>query len=398
MSNPLQNPEFFANPYPAYAELRGSCPVQKIRTGRTTTSYLVTGYAEARAAFTDPRLSKNATAFFADKPSQRNLHPALSQTMLDSDPPEHTRMRRLVTKAFSTATVQRLRPYIQQVTDELIDAFLPHGRADLVEEFAVPLPVTVICEMLGVPEQDHKAIREWSAELFAAGHPDRIDAATHTLADYMTDLVQAKRRTPDSGLLADLLAARDNGDQLSESEVVSLGLLLLVAGHETTANFIGNAVLALFQHPQALNRLRDHPDLLNGAVDELLRYDNPVNIATFRYTTKAITLGGVHIPAGEPVLISPTAANRDPDRFPVPNRLDLDRDAVRHLAFGRGIHRCVGAPLARAEADIALTTLLRRCPNLQLATPAEQLQWRPTRLVRGLESLPVTFSPGCPTR
>ncbi|HCA84131.1 MAG TPA: cytochrome P450 [Streptomyces sp.] len=393
MSNPLQDPQFFRDPYSAYANLRSSAPVQKVPTGSGGRySYLVTGHAEARAAFNDPRLSKDTARFFADKPSQRDLHPAVSQTMLASDPPQHTRLRSLVTKAFTRGTVDRLRPYIQQVTDDLVDDFLPRGRADLVEDFAVPVPVTVICQMLGVPEADRAAVRQWSNGLFAAGRPDQIDVASHAIADYMTELVEAKRQTPDSSLLNDLVAARDGEDKLSEFELVSLAVLLLVAGHETTTNFIGNAALALLQHPDSLVRLRNDPDLLDSALDELLRFESPVGIATFRYSTEALTLGGTEIPPGVPVLIAPGAANRDPRRFPDPDRLDLDRDANGHLAFGHGIHRCVGAPLARAEAQIALTTLFTRCDQLRLAVPAEDLQWRHTRLMRGLESFPVTFS------
>ncbi|MFD5074398.1 cytochrome P450 [Streptomyces sp. NPDC058371] len=398
MSNPLQGPEFHHNPYPAYAQLRSSGPVQKVPTGNGRYSYLITGYAEARAAFVDPRLSKNTARFFADQPSQRNLHPAVSRTMLATDPPQHARLRRLVTQAFTRGTVDRLRPYIQQVTTELVDAFLPDGRADLVEDLAVPLPVTVICHMLGVPEADRPAVRRWSNDLFAAGQPARIDAASHDLAEFMAGLVETKRRAPDDSLLTDLIAARDGRDALDESELVSLAVLLLVAGHETTTNLIGNATLALLQHPDSLAQLREAPELMGTVLDELLRFDSPVGIATFRYSTESLTLGGTDIPPGVPVLIAPGAANRDPAHFPDPDRLDLDREAKDHLAFGHGIHRCLGAPLARAEAEIALDTLLTRCGRLRLAVPAEDLQWRHTRLMRGLESLPVVFwhgrSPG----
>jgi cytochrome P450 len=393
MSNPLQGPGFLHNPYPEYARLRSCAPVQRVPTGNGRYSYLITGYAEARAAFADPRLSKDTARFFADKPSRRNLHPAVSQNMLATDPPRHARLRRLVTKAFTRGTIDRLRPYIQQVTTERVDAFLPDGRADLIEDLAIPLPVTVICHMLGVPEADRPALHQWSNDLFAAGQPAQIDAASHAIADFMAGLVETKRRAPDDSLLADLIAARDGRDRLDESELVSLAVLLLVAGHETTTNFIGNAALGLLQHPESLARLREDPQLLDTALDELLRFDSPVGIATFRYSTEPFTLGGTDIPPGVPVLIAPGAANRDPARFPEPDLLDLDRDAKGHLAFGHGIHRCLGAPLARAEAEIALGTLLARCGQLELAVPAGDLQWRHTRLMRGLESLPVRFQP-----
>ncbi|MEN8651349.1 cytochrome P450 [Streptomyces sp. 21So2-11] len=390
MSDPLQDPRFFANPYPTYAKLRGAAPVQKVPTGSGGRySYLVTGYAEAREAFADPRLSKNTARFFAGQPSRRDIHPAVSQSMLATDPPEHARLRTLVTRAFTTGAVARMRPYITGLVDTMLDEWPRHGPVDLVASLAVPLPVTVICQLLGVPEADRKSVREWSSELFAAGEPQRADAASHAIAGCMTDLIAAKRARPGEGLIDDLIAVRDGDDRLTEPELVSLAVLLLVAGHETTTNFIGNAALALVQHPDSLRRLREEPELLGGAIDELLRYDSPVGIATFRYSTEALTLGGTEIPAGVPVLIAPGAANRDPARFSEPDRLDLDRDTRAQLAFGHGIHRCLGAPLARAEAEIALRALITRFPGVRPAVPAEELRWRHTRLMRGLESLPL---------
>ncbi|MFD7714854.1 cytochrome P450 [Streptomyces sp. NPDC059814] len=392
MTDPLQDPRFFQDPYPAYARLRDTAPVQRVPTGSDGRySFLVTGYAEARAAFADPRLSKDTARFFAGRPSRRDLHPAVSRTMLASDPPRHTRLRRLVSKAFTTGSVERLRPYIQSVTDGLLDEWTPGGQADLVAGLAAPLPVTVICRLLGVPEADRPAVSAWSDELFAAGEPDRIDAASHALAEYLTALIAAKRRAPDGSLLHDLVLARDGEDRLGEDELLSLAVLLLVSGHETTTNFIGNAALALLQDPGSLARLLDEPETFDGALDELLRFDSPVGIATFRYSTEALTLGGTTIPAGVPVLISPGAANRDPARFVGPDGLDLGRDAGAHLAFGHGIHRCLGAPLARAEGEIALRTLFTRFPRLRLAVPAQEPDRRRTRLMRGLRSLPVTW-------
>ncbi|MFI1797375.1 cytochrome P450 [Streptomyces sp. NPDC020379] len=390
MSDPLSCPEFLHNPYPVYDALRSAAPVSRVTTGSSSRpSYLVTGYAEAKAAFTDPRLSKDTARFFAGLPSHRNLHPAVAHTMLATDPPQHTRLRRLVTKAFTTGAVARLRPYIEHTVDRLLDDLPVEGEADLVAALAIPLPVTVICQMLGVPECDRAQVRAWSNDLFAAGQPQRIDAASHAVAGYMADLIAAKRTEPDNSLLRDLITVRDEGDQLSEEELVSLAVLLLVAGHETTTNFIGNAILALLQHPDLLDRARANPGRIGSMLDELLRYDSPVGIATFRYSTEALTLGDTEVPAGIPVLISPGAANRDPSRYPRPDHPDADRDARAHLAFGHGIHRCLGAPLALAEAEITLRAVLTRFPGLRLAVAPEGLQWRRTRLMRGLESLPV---------
>ncbi|KNB53490.1 cytochrome P450 family protein [Streptomyces caatingaensis] len=390
MSDPLSCPEFLHNPYPFYDQLREAAPVQQVTTGSGgRSSYLVTGYAEAKAAFRDPRLSKDTARFFAGRPSHRNLHPAIAHNMLATDPPQHTRLRRLVTKAFTTGAVARLRPYIEHTVDRLLDDLPMDGEADLVAALAIPLPVTVICQLLGVPESDRAQVRAWSNDLFAAGQPERIDAASHAVAGYMADLIAAKRAEPDNSLLRDLITVRDEGDQLSEDELVSLAVLLLIAGHETTTNFIGNATLALLQHPGLLDHVRTDPCRIGNVLDELLRYDSPVGIATFRYSTEALTLGETEIPAGVPVLISPGAANRDPARYPAPDHPDTGRDARGHLAFGHGIHRCLGAPLALAEAEIALRALLTRFPGLRLAVAAEELRWRRTRLMRGLESLPV---------
>lgn len=390
MTDPTQDPRFLQDPYPTYAAMRSACPVQAVPSGSGgRLSYLVTGYAEAREALADARLSKDTSAFFAGKESKRRLHPAVAHNMLSSDPPEHTRLRKLVTRAFTTGAVAELRPFIARVTDDLLDQWPVGEPFDFVTGLAVPLPVIVICELLGVPEEDRPDIRRWSGELFAAGQPGVIDAASHSMADYMTYLIAAKRRHPGSSLLDHLISARDGDDRLNEEELVSLAVLLLVAGHETTSNFLGNAALSLLQHPAELDRLRQNPDDIPAALDELLRFDSPVSTATFRYTTEAVTLGGTDIPTGAPILVALGAANRDPERFPSPDQLDANRDAAYHLAFGHGIHRCVGAPLAKAEAEIALRAVLTRFPGLRLAVPPDQLQWRHARLVRGLTSLPV---------
>ncbi|POX43478.1 cytochrome P450 [Streptomyces sp. Ru73] len=393
MSAPLYGPVFFQDPYATYARLRSAAPVHALPPPRAggPVSYLVTGHAAARAALADPRLSKDTARYFADRPTGRRLHPALAHTMLATDPPDHTRLRRLVAPAFTAGAVARLRPYLDELTAGLTRDWRPGDTVDLVAGLAVPLPVTVICHLLGVPEADRAQLRAWSDQLFEAGAPDRIDAASHEVAAYFGRLVAAKRAAPDDGLLSALIAARDGTDRLGEDELVSLAVLILVAGHETTTNLIGNATLALLAHPDAAARLRARPELIPGALDELLRYDSPVGIATFRYATEPLTLAGTDVPAGSPVLVAPGAANRDPVRFADPDTLDLDRDAAGHLAFGHGIHRCLGAPLARAEAATALTALLTRFPALRLAAPTTQLRYRHTRLMRGLEALPVVL-------
>ncbi|MFC9325748.1 cytochrome P450 [Kitasatospora sp. NPDC057015] len=391
MASPFTDPAFYADRYPTYAELRNRSPVLRVPLdGGTGPAAVVTGFDQARAAFADPALSKDTARFFAGRPSGRSLHPALATTMLNSDPPDHTRLRRLVTRAFTPATVGRLRPHIGSLAEQLVEEWSPGQRVDLVEGFAAPLPVTVICQLLGVPTADRDSICRWSTDLFVTGDHRRIDAASHALADYLGELVTAKRRDPDEALLSALVAVRDgDGDRLGEQELVSLAVLLLVAGHETTTAAIGNAVLALLRHPEQLELLRSDPHRIAGAVDELLRYDSPVSIATWRWAPEPVRIGGTDVPAGSPVFVSPGAANRDPARFADPDRLDLEREARSHLAFGHGIHRCLGAPLARAEVEIALRVLLVRFPGLRLAEPVDRLRWRHSRLVRGLEALPV---------
>ncbi|MFJ1931629.1 cytochrome P450 [Kitasatospora sp. NPDC086801] len=391
MASPFADPAFYADRYPTYTALRKSSPVlQASLDGGASTATVVTGYDEARQAFTAP-LSKDTGAYFADKPSGRSLHPAIARTMLTVDPPEHTRLRRLVTKAFTPARIDGLRPYIRALADQLVGNWEPGTEVDLVEELAGPLPVTVICQFLGVPTTDRASIRSWSTDLFATGDHARIDGASHALAGYMAELIEAKRAHPDRSLLSDLIAVHDQDeDRLSEDELLSLAVLLLVAGHETTTAAIGNSVLALLQHPTELAHLRTSPHCIADAVDELLRYDSPVSIATWRWAPGEVELTGTKVPSGSPVFVCPGAANRDPTKFPDPDRLDLDRaNAASHLAFGHGIHRCLGAPLASAEVEIVLAVLLEHSPGLRLAVPADQLVWRQSRLVRGLVALPV---------
>jgi cytochrome P450 len=391
----LFNADFFRDPYPVYDKLRANSPVQRLdgAMGNLPT-WLITGYAEARAALTDPRISKDTRRFqhiFDQAGNKRNINPAVSATMLATDPPDHTRLRKLVAKAFTTDTVNILRPRIQQITDDLLDAIIPAGHADLIQTFAAPLPVTVISELLGVPESDRTNLRWWSNDNFAAGDPAVRDHASHAITDYMADLITVKRAQPGDDLLSALIAARDDTDRLSEHELVSLAVLLLIAGHETTTSLIGNAVLALLLNPEQHTALLADPRLLPAAIDEFLRHAPPVATATIRFTTQPITIGQVTIPADQVILVSLGAANHDPARFFDPARLDVTRDSAGHLAFGHGIHFCIGARLARTETGIALSSLLARLPGLQLAADPENLQWRHSRIMRGLESLPVRW-------
>ncbi|MER7989880.1 cytochrome P450 [Streptomyces noursei] len=405
----MESAEFSRDPYPLLAALRARGPVQRVRTGKDRTTWVVTGWAEARAALADRRLSKDTARFFADRPSGRDLAPAVSQSMLATDPPDHARLRKLAVAAFTPAAVGRLEPRIREIAEGLAvelgrSAGAAGGPVDLVEGFAVPLPIAVICELLAVPEADRAAVRRWSDDLFAAADPDTADRASHALAEYVAELIAARRAAPGDDVLSALIAARDAGDRLSERELVSLAVLLVVAGHETTTHLIGNGTLALLRDDALHARLRDEPGLLPAAVEEFLRYEAPVTLATFRYATEPFDLGGVRIGAGDVVLVSPGGANRDPARFDEPDAVRLARSGPGgHLSFGHGPHHCLGAPLARAEARIAFEVLLARFPGLRLAAGgrpgaegsdgAGGVTWRRTRLMRGPAQLPVFLGP-----
>ena len=386
--------EYFQDPYSAHARLREQRPVTPVIMPDGTSAWLVTGYAEARAALADPRLRKNMPG---RRPEPDSIFTALEMHMLNSDPPDHERLRRLVNKAFTARRVERLRPRITAITTRLLDDMSTlEGRAevDLLASFAFPLPITVICELLGVPVADRDDFRAWSATAVSDTAPPELSRAHATaLISYITALLAVKRREPADDLLSALIAARDDGDGLSENELVSMAFLLLVAGHETTVNLIGSGVLALLLNPAELARLRADPALIGGAVEELLRHVNPVNNATFRRAAETVEIGGVRISRGDLVLVALSAANRDPARFGDPDRLDLGRDSSGHLAFGHGIHHCLGAPLARLEAQIALAGLLARFGSIRLAVPPNSLRWRPSTLIHGLESLPVRLFP-----
>ncbi|AQZ70081.1 cytochrome [[Actinomadura] parvosata subsp. kistnae] len=380
---------FFQDPHPVYRRVREAGPVLPALAHRRLRVWLVTRYAEARELLNDPRLAKDsAGAMELFPPGTAGPYASsLSAHMLNSDPPDHTRLRRLVTKAFTAKTVSRLRPRIEQITDGLLDGMAEAGELDLIEAFAFPLPIAVICELLGIPAADHDVFRTWTAPFVAASSAEEMREAHAWMLAYLTDLVAAKRAVPGEDLLSELVHISDEGDRLSRDEVVSMAFLLLVAGHETTVNLIANSVLALIGAPAQLAALRADPALLPGAVEEFLRFDGPINIATLRFTTEPVRVGDVEIPADEFVFISLLAANRDPARFPDPDRLDVTRPGGGHLAFGHGIHYCVGAPLARLEAQIAIGRLLARFSGIELAAPV--LQWRASTLIRGPHTLPV---------
>jgi cytochrome P450 len=384
--------DFTRDPYRVYAALRARGPVHRIRTPDGTEAWLVVGYEAGRDALADPRLSKewkNASDSLGLTDGAAGRH------MLNSDPPYHARLRKLVSKEFSPRRIERLEPRVQQITDELLDDMLadPDGRADLVEALSFPLPMSVICELLGVPSLDRASFRKWSNEALTSTDPEQRLSAAATAADYLAGLLEEKRQHPGDDLLSALIHTTDeDGDRLATDDLLGTVWLLLVAGHETTVNLISNGVLALLSHPDQLAALRADPSLTGNAVEEVLRYDGPVETPTYRFTTAAIDIGGTTIPVGgELVLVALADADRDPARFPDAESFDIRRDARGHLAFGHGIHYCLGAPLARLEGRIAIRTLLQRCPDLTLDIHPAALTWRGGMLIRGPQQLPIRF-------
>ncbi|MFC8093880.1 cytochrome P450 [Streptomyces sp. NPDC057301] len=381
------------HPYDVYRRLRDTAPVHRIAGPDGSPAWLVTRYDDVREALADPRLSLDKR--HAGPGSYRGLAlpPALDANLLNMDPPDHTRIRRLVGRAFTPRRVEQLRTPIRRTADRLLDALGPHGTADLIASYAAPLPITVICDLLGVPDEHRRDFREWTDALVAPdpARPQAAKEAVVAMLGFFTRLLADKRTEPADDLLCDLIAVRDtDGDRLSEDELMSLAFLILFAGYENTVQLIGNAVLALLDHPEQLAALRADPSRIPFAVEECARYDGPALLAIRRFPTEDVTIGGVTVPTGDTVLLSLSAADRDPARFSDPDRLDLGRDASGHLALGHGIHYCLGAPLARAETEIALAALLERFPELALADG--DLRRRRSLRARGLLALPVTYS------
>jgi cytochrome P450 len=380
------------DPYEVYERLRTAAPVHPIRGTDGLPAWLVTRYDDVRAALNDPRLSLDKKHAREGHYRGLSLPPALDANLLNMDPPDHTRLRRLVGRAFTPRRTEALRAPIRATADRLLDALGPDGTADLVSAYAAPLPITVICELLGIPRSHRRDFRAWTDTLVAPDphRPEAAAAAVTAMAGFLRDLLAHKRKSPADDLLSDLIAVRDaDDDRLGEDELTSLAFLILFAGYENTVQLIGNTVLALLRHPAQLARLRREPDLIPAAVEEATRYEGPALLAMRRFPTEDLTIGGVRVPAGETVLLSLSAANRDPGRFPDPDRLDLGRDTSGHLALGHGIHYCVGAPLARAETEIALAVLLERYGHLELTgTPP---RWRSSLRARGLLELPVRY-------
>ena len=393
------------NPFPLFAQVRELGAVHEVTLADGHQAWLVVRYDAVRAALNDPRLSKDmhaALATGADLVAEGLPGPAFARHMLSVDPPDHTRLRRLVSGTFSPRRVEALRPRVQAIVDDLLDQISaqgPESRVDLVAAYAFPLPFTVICELLGVPEPERDALgRGLAGMLVPTSTPAqyaRAKEASDGVVAMLGELVRTKQQQPGDDLVSGLINARDGEERLDNQELLSTIFQLIVAGHDTTTSLIGNGVVALLRNPDQLAQLRNDSASIAAAVEELLRYDAPVPHATFRYAIEPVTIGDVTIPAGAQVVIGLAAANRDPDRYANPELLDMDRAESRHLAFGHGIHHCLGAVLARMEGQLAIASLLARFPEFRLAVPVEELHWDhgDGLVLRGLAELPIIPGP-----
>ena len=396
----LYGEQFKADPFPTYAQMRDEDPVC-YEQGLEGLIWFVTRRADVEVVLRDhkrfvkdwrnTRTAEERAQLSPESPLER----LLSQHMLNMDGPDHARLRGLVNKAFTARMVKNLRERVQGIADELLDKVQALGHMDLIDEYAFPLPIVVISDVLGIPSADRERFRLWSNTFIAPtyGQEDfhRAEKLMLEFTGYLRQVFAERRKEPRNDLITGLVHAEESGDTLSEDELFAMVILLIVAGHETTVNLIGNGALALLQHPEQLAKLKADPSLIEAAVEELLRYDGPVDRATMRFAAEDVELGGQLIQRGQAVAVALTSANRDPDQFAQPDEVDITRPDNRHLAFGFGVHYCVGAPLARMEGQIAINTLVQRLPNLRLTVPANELKWGTVPIIRGMKHMPVAW-------
>lgn len=396
----LFSPAFQADPFPTFAQMRTQDPVYelKVPTIAGRKYWVVTRYEDIERVLKDNKhFTKGLRYLLSAEELTRLPHvfTKLSNNMLNSDPPDHNRLRSLISMTFTPRLIERWRPRIQTIIDDLLDQVQEKGKMDLIEDFAFPLPATILIELFGIPDEDKPRFRVWSNRIVEAiGNLEailRLDALTVEFETYLHQLISEKRQHPSDDLLGQLIQSEAEGEKLSTQELISTVFLFLIAGHETTTNVISNAMLALLLHPDQMQLLRQDPSLINAAFEECLRYQGPLMKATHYWALEDIELGGKLLQRGDEIALMLASANRDPEVFTDPDMLDILRQENRHLAFGKGIHFCIGAPLARLEGQLAIATLLRRLPNLHLNVDPQTLTWRPGLFIMALDTLPLAF-------
>ncbi|WP_054955303.1 cytochrome P450 family protein [Paenibacillus dakarensis] len=389
--NNLFTKEFTANPYPVYENLRKNNPVLKLRFPDGSIGWLVSSYEDAVAVLKEPRFIKDITKIYGEEHTS-----VFTRNMLFSDPPDHKRLRGLMQKSFTPQFIAGMRDHVQSIADDLLDAVSPQDSMNLIDDYAFLLPIIVISEMLGVPLEDRDKFRTWSNSIIGASNQNPNNDETvvqhmNEFVQYLGDWFAKVREKPGNDLISQLLISEDQGDRLSEQELYGVVTLMIIAGHETTVNLIGNGVLSLLEQPEQRKLLQEQPELIHGAIEEMLRYNGPVEFSTSRWASENFEFKGRQINRGEMVIVSLNSANRDPNQFDDPEIFNIEREKSQHLAFGKGIHLCLGAPLARLEGEIAINTLLRRFPDFQLRDDVQELEWRPGMLVRGVRELPLSL-------
>ncbi|WP_127590109.1 cytochrome P450 family protein [Paenibacillus lautus] len=389
LKNALFTKEFTHNPYPVYEKLRQSDPILNLQFPDGRFGWLISSYAEAVEALKDGRFSKDIAKAMGQEQTS-----VFSTNMLFSDPPDHKRLRGLVQKGFTPQRIADMRGHIQEIADNLLDAVSSKDTMNLIDEYAFKLPIIVISEILGVPTEDQDKFRVWSNSIIGASNQEmneQVGQHMNEFIAYLKDWFAKVRENPGDDMISQLVIAENQGERLSEQELYGVVTLMIIAGHETTVNLIGNGVLALLEHPEQRRLLQAQPELIHGAIEEMLRYNGPVEFSTSRWAAEDMDFHGVHMKKGDLVVIALNSANRDASQFEDPDIFDITREKSQHLAFGKGIHLCLGAPLARLEGEIAINTLLRRYPNFELQRDIDELEWRPGMIVRGVREIPISL-------
>ncbi|WBX82047.1 cytochrome P450 [Virgibacillus salarius] len=394
VSDTLFTKPFIANPYPTYNQLRKEEPITQIRLPDGQYAWFITRYEDALAALKDQRFIKDFRKLIHE--DELNYYTVLDENMLFADMPDHRRLRGLVSKAFTPQMIVGMRGRIQEITDHLLDEMANHQSVDVIDSLAFPLPIIVICEMLGIPTEDRDKFRIWSNVLIEGTNGAMVqeDMEQHmdNFIHYLKERFAIVRVNPDEDLISKLVITEAEGNQLTEKELYGVVSLLIIAGHETTVNFIGNSIMNLLEHPEQLELLKKQPTLITNALEETLRFNGPVEYSTSRWAGEDILFKGQSMKKGDLVIISLNSANHDPEQFKDPEILDITREKRKHLAFGKGIHACLGAPLARLEGEIAISSFFKRYPHAALNITKQDLVWRTGMIVRGVKRLPILLN------